>query len=70
MPVVPVVKQNGDIRICGDFKVSINSLLEVDQYPLSVEDIPTTLAGGKKFSKLDLCQAYLQMEMEEDSKKY
>ena len=70
MPVVPVVKQNGDIRICGDFKVSINSLLQVDQYPLpSVEDILATLAGGKKFSKLDLCQAYLPMEMEEDSKK-
>ena len=66
-PVVPIVKQNGDIRLCGDFNVSINSSLQVDQYPLlSVEDILATLAGGKKFSKLDLCQAYLQMEMEED----
>ena len=59
-PVVLVVKQNGDIRLCGDFKVSINSLLLVDQYPLpSVEDILATFAGGKKFSKLDLQQAHL-----------
>ena len=35
-----------------------------------MEDTLATLAGGKKFSKLDLRQAYLQMEMEEDSKKY
>ena len=25
---------------------------------------------GDKFSKIDLCSAYLQMEMEEDSQKY
>ena len=65
------MKRNGDIRICEDFKVSINSLLHVDQYPLpTVEDILATLARGKKFSKLDVHQAYLQIEMEEDSKNY
>ena len=46
-PTVPVPKAHGSIRICGDFKVTINPVLEVDQYPLPrPEDIFSTLAGG------------------------
>ena len=64
-PIVPVVKRDGSVRICGDFKVSINPELQVDQYPLpKVEDVFATLAGGEKFSKIDLKSSYLQMEME------
>ena len=33
-----------------------------------IEDIFPSLAGGQKFSKIDLRQAYHQLEMEEDSK--
>ena len=33
-PIVPVPKKNGRFRICGDYKVTINQELEVDQYPL------------------------------------
>ena len=28
-PIVPVMKSNGTIRICGDFKVTINSFLKL-----------------------------------------
>ena len=34
-----------------------------------VEDIFASLAGGKRFTKLDLKDAYLQMVMDEESKK-
>ncbi|XP_053400584.1 uncharacterized protein K02A2.6-like [Mercenaria mercenaria] len=46
-PIVPVPKKEG-IRICGDFKVTINPLLEVDQHPLpKIEDIFASLGKGK-----------------------
>ena len=42
----------------------------VDKYPLSTaEDIFATLAGGEKFTKLDLAHAYNQLELDEESKK-
>ncbi|KAL4009353.1 hypothetical protein ACER0C_003205 [Sarotherodon galilaeus] len=71
-PIVSVSKKASDsVRICGDFKVSVNPVLRIDQYPLPrIEDIFTAVAGGKHFSKIDLAQAYLQMEVEETSRKY
>ena len=70
-PIVPVVKKSGDIRICGDFKVTINPVLNVETYPLpKIEDIFSQLAGGTSFSKLDLAHAYQQMKVNEASKPY
>lgn len=67
--VVP--KPNGSIRLCGDFKVTVNSQLNVDQYPLpNPEDIFATMEGGVVFSKLDLSQTYLQLTLKENSKKF
>ncbi|XP_038069806.1 uncharacterized protein K02A2.6-like [Patiria miniata] len=69
-PIVPVPKKNGGVRICGDFKVTVNANLHVDHYPLpKIDDVFATLAGGQHFSKLDLKQAYLHMVMDEESSK-
>ncbi|KAL7856631.1 hypothetical protein SRHO_G00155300 [Serrasalmus rhombeus] len=68
-PIVPVIKKDGSIRICGDFKVTLNPVLEVEQYPLPhIDDLFAELAGGQKFSKIDLSQAYLQMNVDESSR--
>ena len=69
-PIVPVPKGDGKIRICGDYKVTVNSHLQVDQYPLPKPDeLFTALVGGKHFTKLDLKHAYQQMLLDEESRK-
>lgn len=70
-PIVCIPKTNGDVRICGDYKVTINPWLEVDKYPLpKTQDLFAKLAGGKYFTKLDLTQAYQQVELDDESKQY
>ena len=70
-PIAPVPKKDGQLRICGDYKVTVNQALETEQYPLpKPEDLFATLAGGKKFTKLDLSHAYLQLPLDEKSRKY
>lgn len=62
------MKEYGDIIICGDYKVTVNA---VDNYPIpKTEDLYATLMGGQEFAKLDLNQAYQQIQLDEDSKRY
>ena len=35
-----------------------------------MEELFSALSGGKYFCKLDMSQAYLQLELENDSKQY
>ena len=70
-PVVPVVKQNGSLRLCGDYKLTVNRAARLDTYPIpSLDDLFSGLAGGEIFSKLDMSQAYAQLCLDEESKKY
>ena len=67
--IVPVTKKDNSVRICGDFEVSINPVLEAEHYPLlCIEDLFTSLAGRHKFSKINLNQAYLQMQVDEKAR--
>ena len=70
-PIVPVPKQDGNIRLCGDYKVTINPNLDIEQYPLpNPQDIFASLSQGKHFTKLDLTHAYQQMLLDDSSLKY
>ena len=70
-PIVPIVKTDGSVRICGDYKITINKASKLDNYPIpKSEDIYACLAGGQKFTKLDFSQAYQQMVVEEESREY
>ena len=62
--MVVVRKSNNEVRICADYKVTINQVLLVDEHPLpTIDELFSKMAGGKKFSKIDLSKAYLQLEV-------
>ena len=70
-PIVPILKKDGRVRICGDYKVTINKAAKLDKYPIPrIEELFTSLAGGKTFSKLDLLHAYLQVVLDKSSRRY
>ena len=71
-PIVAVLKPDKtNVRICGDFKQTVNPVSTLDKYPIpKVEDLFSTLAGGKVFSKINLSQAYQQLPLADESKQY
>jgi len=70
-PIVPVLKENGTVRICGDFKQTTNKATKTEVYPLPrIEDLFASLAGGTVFSKLYLLHAYLQQPLAKESQPF
>ena len=67
-PLVPASKTDGSLRLCADYKGTLNPVLEVDRYPLpKIDDLMVNMSGTRYFSKIDLSQAYNQIELD-DSK--
>ena len=71
-PIVPILKRDRkSVRICGDFKLTVNQASKLDRYPIpKIEDLFAKVNGGKVFTQLDLSQAYQQLLLEEESKQY
>ncbi|PFX24919.1 putative RNA-directed DNA polymerase from transposon BS [Stylophora pistillata] len=70
-PIVVVPKADKSVRIRGDYKVTINQLVEDEPYPLpTTQDLYTSLSGSKVFSKLDLSHAYAQLSVDKESQEY
>ena len=71
-PIVAVMKSDRkSVPICGDFRMTINPVSKLNRYPIpKTEDFFAMLKRGKVFTKLDLSQAYLQLKLEEESRKY
>lgn len=62
---LPLHKANSKVRICGDYKVTLNPAMKIEQYPLpKIAKIFAFLGRGQLFRKIDLKQAYLQMEVD------
>ena len=68
-PIVVVQKPNGKVRICGDYRATVNPCLHVQQHPIPrIEELFAKLQGGVQFSKLDMRDAYLQIELDDETK--
>jgi hypothetical protein len=66
-PVV-LVRKNGDLRFCVDYR-KINYVTRTHCFPLSqVDDTLDTLAGAKWFSTLDLKRRFWQVDLYPDDK--
>ncbi|KAG8178054.1 hypothetical protein JTE90_024067 [Oedothorax gibbosus] len=67
-PVVPVIKRNNEVRLCGDYAATVNKVLTKVAYPLpTANEIFAKLTGCTLFTKLDLENAYLQLCVDEKS---
>ncbi|KRY26646.1 Uncharacterized protein T01_14035, partial [Trichinella spiralis] len=70
-PVVCIDKRNGTVRICGNFRATINPNLLPESHLLPIfEELTTKLVSGQEFSTIDLKDAFLQMLVDEKSQKY
>ena len=70
-PIVIVPKPDRTIRICADYKRTVNPVIKNDTYPQPTpEELLSKIQGGERFSKIDLTKAYLQVELDDESQKY
>ena len=66
-PMVPVLKPNGNVRICVDYK-KLNESIKRELYMLpNLDDIAPKLAGMTVFSKLDAAQGFFQLPLSSES---
>lgn len=64
----PCYQQDGSVRICGDYKITVYRALKSEVYPLPrIDELFAALAGGERFSKLDLSHAYQQLVLDDES---
>ncbi|XP_039450654.1 uncharacterized protein K02A2.6-like [Culex pipiens pallens] len=69
-PIVVVRKPDRSIRICADYSTGLNNALEPNSHPLPLpEDIFARMANCTIFANIDLSDAYLQVEVDEESRK-
>lgn len=67
-PLVPVLKESGEIRLCVDMRQANRAVLrENHPFPL-IEELLGRVNGAVKFSKVDVKDAYHQLELSEESR--
>ena len=66
----PVVapKKNGKIRFCSNMRAPNTAIRRPMTESLTVEDVKVKLSRAKVFSKLDMNEAYHQIELDEESR--
>nr|XP_049699503.1 uncharacterized protein LOC110376634 [Helicoverpa armigera] len=67
-PVVPILKADGDVRLCIDMRRA-NLAIKRENHPLpTMEQLLPKIQNAKMFSKLDIKDAFHQLELMPDSR--
>lgn len=67
-PIVPVKKTEAEIRVCGDYKATVNKWIKPHAQKVpAIRDLLARVDGGAVFAKLDMTQAYQQLTVDEDT---
>lgn len=54
-PTLNVMKKDGSVRICGDYRCTVIRSINEETYPIpTAKEIFSDLSQGKKFTTLDL----------------
>ena len=62
-------KKSGELRLCVDLKVHINGKVMEEDHPIpDMETIFHNLNGASYFGKIDLSDAYYQIELDKEAK--
>jgi len=65
-----VLKPNGEIRLCTNYKTIINKHIKDVHYPFpKIEELFASVQGGDKFSKLDFKNACNQLKVDSQTSK-
>ena len=68
-PIAVLKMSDGNIRICGDYKIGVNHKVCSDSYPvLNIEVAIQTLVGISVFTKIDLKTVYHQIPIDDNFK--
>lgn len=67
-PLVVVPKPDGSLRLCVDYKTTVNPQLRDSHHPIPrIDETLHKLRGARFFCKLDLFKAYWHIPMDEES---
>ena len=70
-PIVTVYKKSGDIRLCADFSTTLKKFMKPVNCVLpTIDQVIASVVQTTVFSKIDLAQAFLQLPIHPDSRKY
>ena len=63
-PIVPVIKSNGTMRVCGDYTLTANKIIDAGSYHIpTFDEIIENIGSFKFYFKIDLKEAYLQIPL-------
>ena len=61
-PIVCVPETDESVRICSGYKGTVSPIIQTEQFPIpTMEVIRGRVSSWKKFTKIDLRSAYLQL---------